>query len=61
MSTLVEAAVKSFFQKATESPDQTFSLSLGGVIIDEQTRAWIIAECPQNVQLGQDILEAPRG
>ena len=61
MSTIVEAAVKSFFQKATESPEQTFSLSLGGVIIDEQTRAWIITECPQNVQLGQDILEVPRG
>lgn len=47
MSTIVEAAVKSFFQKANESPEQTFSLSLGGVIIDEQTREWIIAECPQ--------------
>ena len=61
MSILVEAAVKSFFQKATESPEQTFSLSLGGVIIDEHTREWIIAECPKNVQLGQDILEVPRG
>ena len=61
MSTIVEAAVKSFFQKANESPEQTFSLSLGGVIIDEQTREWIIAEGPQNVQLGQEILEVSRG
>ena len=61
MTTLVESAVKSFFQKAIESPEETFSLSLGGVIINEQTREWIIAECPKNVQLGQDILEAPRG
>ena len=62
MSTIVEAAVKSFFQKAIESPEQTFSLSLGeGIIIGEQTREWIIAECPKNVQLAQDILEAPRG
>ena len=28
---------------------------------DEHTREWIIAECPKNVQLAQDILEAPRG
>ena len=61
MSTRVESAVKAFFQKAIESPEQTFSLSLGGVIIDEHTREWIIAVCPKNVQLGQDILEVPRG
>lgn len=61
MTTLVETAVKAFFQNAIESPEQTFSLSLGGIIIDEHTREWIIAECPKNVQLAQDILEVPRG
>ena len=61
MTTLVEEAVKAFFQRAIESPERTFSLSLGGVNISEHTRGWIIAECPKNVQLGQDILEAPRG
>ena len=61
MNTRVKEAVKAFFQKATDTPDKTFSLSLGGVSIDEETRAWIITECPHNVQLGQDILEVPRG
>ncbi len=61
MSTLIKKAVEKFFSNAKRNTEETFSLTLGGVGVDEETRAWIIANCPKNVQLGADILENING